>query len=116
MMGNEGTGMNQNQIDICDHFVYIAQHTGKTASLNLACAGSIILHSFAIWANYQEHKREGYKFVEDEILSNGFSNIKANLSHDPEKIREERQLAKQQIDDSLTKGDVLEGLGVIMDE
>lgn len=62
MLGNEGSGLNQNQIDICDHFVYIPQYTDKTASLNVAIAGSIIFHHFAIWAGYQEHSREGYKY------------------------------------------------------
>ena len=62
MLGNEGSGLNQNQIDICDHFAYIPQYTDKTASLNVAIAGSIIFHHFAIWAGYQEHSREGYKY------------------------------------------------------
>ena len=53
MLGNEGSGLNKNQIDICDHFVYIPQYTEKTASLNVAIAGSIIFHHFAIWANYR---------------------------------------------------------------
>jgi hypothetical protein len=47
---------------ICDHFVYIPQYTDKTASLNVAIAGSIIFHHFALWANYQEAGREGFKF------------------------------------------------------
>ena len=62
MLGNEGSGLNQNQIDICDHFVYIPQYTDKTASLNVAIAGSIIFHHFALWAGYSEHGREGYKY------------------------------------------------------
>jgi len=33
--------------EICDHFVYIPQYTEKTASLNVAVAGSIIFHHFA---------------------------------------------------------------------
>ena len=53
MVGNEGEGLNQNQIDICDQFVYIPQHTGKIASLNVAVAGSIVLHHFAVWAKYR---------------------------------------------------------------
>jgi len=32
---------------MCDHFVYIPQYTDKTASLNVAVAGSIIFHHFA---------------------------------------------------------------------
>lgn len=62
MLGNEGAGLNQNQIDICDQFVYIPQYTDKTASLNVAIAGSIIFHHFGIWAGYQEASRTGEKF------------------------------------------------------
>ena len=42
LLGNEGAGLNNNQIAICDHFVYIPQYTDKTASLNVAIAGSIV--------------------------------------------------------------------------
>ena len=62
MLGNEGSGLNQNQIDICDQFVYIAQYTDKTASLNVAIAGSIIFHHFGLWAGYKEHGRDGFKY------------------------------------------------------
>ena len=62
MLGNEGSGLNQNQIDVCDHFVYIPQYTTKTASLNVAIAGSIIFHHFGLWAGYQEEERTGYKY------------------------------------------------------
>lgn len=62
MLGNEGSGLNANQMAICDHFVYIPQYTDKTASLNVAIAGSIIFHHFALWAQYKEASRDGYKF------------------------------------------------------
>ena len=62
LLGNEGSGLNQNQIDICDHFVYIPQYTDKTASLNVAIAGSIIFHHFALWAKFEEAGRTGQKF------------------------------------------------------
>jgi len=39
--------MTEQQKAICDHFVYIPQYTNKTASLNIAVAGSIIFHHFA---------------------------------------------------------------------
>ena len=52
MLGNEGSGLNKNQIAICDQFVYIPQYTDKTASLNVAIAGSIIFQHFAAWAGY----------------------------------------------------------------
>jgi tRNA G18 (ribose-2'-O)-methylase SpoU len=50
ILGNEGSGLNSTQIAMCDHFVYIPQYTDKTASLNVAIAGSIIFHHFAMWA------------------------------------------------------------------
>ena len=62
MRGNEGSGLNANQIAMCDHFVYIPQYTDKTASLNVAIAGSIIFHHFALYAQYPEAGREGQKF------------------------------------------------------
>lgn len=42
LLGNEGSGLNSTQIAMCDHFVYIPQYTDKTASLNVAIAGSIV--------------------------------------------------------------------------
>ena len=62
MLGNEGIGMNQPQKDACDEFVYIPQYSGATASLNVAIAGSIVFHHFALWADYNEHGRTGEKF------------------------------------------------------
>lgn len=53
--------MSQNQMAICDSFVYIPQYGAGTASLNVACAASIVLHHFAVWAGFQERQREGYK-------------------------------------------------------
>jgi tRNA G18 (ribose-2'-O)-methylase SpoU len=50
IMGNEGSGMNAAQTAICDDFVYIPQYGGGTASLNVTVAASIILQSFALWA------------------------------------------------------------------
>jgi len=63
MLGNEGQGMTPAQREVCDFFVYIPQHSGATASLNVAIAGSIVLHHFAIWAGLPEHARNGEKFV-----------------------------------------------------
>ena len=42
--------MNSAQVAICDDFVYIPQHGGGTASLNVTVAASIVLQSFALWA------------------------------------------------------------------
>lgn len=52
VLGNEGSGLNKNQIAICDHFVYIEQYTNKIASLNVAIAGSIVFHHFGVWAKF----------------------------------------------------------------
>mmetsp|Transcript_1607 Transcript_1607/g.2835 ORF Transcript_1607/g.2835 Transcript_1607/m.2835 type:complete len:140 (-) Transcript_1607:244-663(-) len=62
MLGNEGSGLNQNQIAICDHFVYVPQYTDKTASLNVAIAASIIFHHYGLWAGHKEHSRDGFKY------------------------------------------------------
>jgi len=50
MMGNEGRGMNEKQMRLCDGFVRIAQYGGGTASLNVSVAASIVLHRFHHWA------------------------------------------------------------------
>jgi hypothetical protein len=50
---------------LCDGFVYIPQHGPGTASLNVTVAASIVLHHFAVWAQYLERQREGAKFVVD---------------------------------------------------
>lgn len=71
VMGNEGTGLNKNQVAICDQFVYIEQYTGKTASLNVAVAGSIILHQFAVWAGFKPWNVVGEKFDAVELNSKG---------------------------------------------
>ena len=52
MMGNEGSGMNQKQINACDYFVRIAQYGGGTASLNVNVAANIVMHRFHEWALY----------------------------------------------------------------
>ncbi|KAI7843549.1 hypothetical protein COHA_002791 [Chlorella ohadii] len=63
MLGNEGAGLNEKQLALCDAFIYIPQYGAGTASLNVAVAASIILHHFANWAGYPERQREGQKFV-----------------------------------------------------
>ena len=50
MMGNEGQGMNEKQMSLCDGFVRIAQYGGGTASLNVSVGASIVLHRFHHWA------------------------------------------------------------------
>ena len=64
LMGNEGQGLTPQQIEACEQFVYIPQHSDATASLNVnaACAG--VLHHFAMWAALPEAPREGYKYLQ----------------------------------------------------
>lgn len=54
VLGNEGSGMNHKQKEMCDHLVYIPQFSNKTGSLNVAIAASIVFHHFATWAEYKE--------------------------------------------------------------
>jgi tRNA C32,U32 (ribose-2'-O)-methylase TrmJ len=49
----QGSGLSEKQIEACDHFIYIPHYGGGTASLNVACAASIVLHRFAAWAQYR---------------------------------------------------------------
>lgn len=67
VLGNEGAGMNIKQKEMCDHIVYIPQYSNKTGSLNVAIAGSIIFHHFALWANYKEahYINEKYEVVKN---------------------------------------------------
>ena len=58
ILGNEGTGLNENQKAICDDFVYIPHYGNGTASLNVTVAASIVLHHFGSWAGYTERERD----------------------------------------------------------
>eukprot|EP00953_Heterococcus_sp_UTEX-ZZ885_P012727 7288-Heterococcus_DN1.PRE.3 len=53
LMGNEGSGMSEQQKAICDRFVIISQYGGGTASLNVAVAASIVLQRFWCWKDRQ---------------------------------------------------------------
>jgi tRNA G18 (ribose-2'-O)-methylase SpoU len=46
LMGNEGQGLSEKQMNSCDAFVVISQYGGGTASLNVNVAASIVLHRF----------------------------------------------------------------------
>lgn len=67
MMGNEGTGLQQWQADLCDDFVYIPQY-GTAVSLNINVAAAICLHRFADWANFQECPRQADQYVSGESI------------------------------------------------
>jgi hypothetical protein len=42
----------------CDYFVKIRQVGNGTASLNVATATAIVLHTFVEWAGFKENERE----------------------------------------------------------
>ena len=54
LMGNEGTGLQEKQMNSCDMFCRIPQYGGGTASLNVYVAASIVLYYFH---NYQRRQR-----------------------------------------------------------
>ena len=62
LLGNEGDGLTTRHRQMCDGFVRIAQH-GHARSLNVNVAGAIVLHQFALWAQYPERAIDGQKFV-----------------------------------------------------
>ncbi|KAG2440631.1 hypothetical protein HYH02_010210 [Chlamydomonas schloesseri] len=94
LLGNEGQGMTERQMALCDGFVYIPQHGAGTASLNVAVAASIVLHHFAIWAGYSERQREGYKFVVAEKPQRTMARGVVRESDDV--VRAQRQQRRQQ--------------------
>lgn len=67
MVGNEGQGMPEVQMQACDHFVYISQYSAATASLNVNCAAAIVLEHYARWARLREAPREGFKYVTHDV-------------------------------------------------
>ena len=77
VLGNEGQGMNEKQKKMCgNNLVYIPQYSEKTASLNVACAGSIVFNYFAIWAKYSECKFINEKFNVDNKIKLNFEYVK----------------------------------------
>ena len=94
-MGNEGDGLSSKEMALCDWFVYIPQHGVGTASLNVACAASVVLYQFSTWAKYAESARDGYKFVVGPRPQKRGSKAVVPSSH-PEEIREARRIAREQ--------------------
>lgn len=77
VLGNEGQGMNTKQKELCKNsLVYIPQFSNKTASLNVACAGSIIFHYFSTWAKYDEMNIVDEKFEVDNSIVKNVSIVK----------------------------------------
>lgn len=73
---------------ICDFFVYIPQYTNKTASLNVAVAGSIIFHHFAVWAGYEESPIFGEKYQEIQINKSELLDKKEENNEEKKKMDE----------------------------
>mmetsp|Transcript_1885 Transcript_1885/g.5493 ORF Transcript_1885/g.5493 Transcript_1885/m.5493 type:complete len:441 (-) Transcript_1885:1359-2681(-) len=75
VMGNEGQGLSAKQKEICDEFLFIPQTRGGaasgggSASLNVACAATVVLQAYCMWAGYPDANREGEKFVEPSSKS-----------------------------------------------
>lgn len=69
VMGNEGQGLSLKQREICDEFLFIPQtrggstEGGGSASLNVACAATVVLQAYCTWAGYPDADREGEKFL-----------------------------------------------------
>lgn len=95
MAGNEGTGMNEQQLDACDSFVFIPQYSGATASLNVATATGIVFHHFALWAGKEEQQREGFKFVVNAPPCH--LNPTAEMVAEAEAKREERRRKREML-------------------
>lgn len=68
LVGNEGTGLTEQQKKRCDYLVYIKQF-GQGASLNVNVATGIVLHHFSLWADYQENPMDNGKFVSETTFS-----------------------------------------------
>jgi tRNA(Leu) C34 or U34 (ribose-2'-O)-methylase TrmL len=54
LMGNEGTGLLEKQMQTCDMFCRIPQYGSGTASLNVYVAASIILNQFHLFQRNQQ--------------------------------------------------------------
>ena len=61
MMGNEGDGLSETQIQACDRFVYIRQF-GTGGSMNVNVAAGIVLHRFTTEMGYLENSRVSGQF------------------------------------------------------
>jgi tRNA G18 (ribose-2'-O)-methylase SpoU len=65
MVGNEGVGLSPQQLQACDYFVQIPQY-GRGASLNVNVAAGIVLHHFAVWAQFVSNPSHDGKFFPSE--------------------------------------------------
>jgi len=59
LMGNEGQGLSDKQMTVCDGFVRIPQYGNGTASLNVNVAASIILQRmYQYRQEHQQHQQQ----------------------------------------------------------
>jgi tRNA G18 (ribose-2'-O)-methylase SpoU len=63
MVGNEGTGLTDAQLQLCDRLVHVPQY-GDAVSCNVNVAGGIVLSHFARWAEFQAKSMVGRQFKE----------------------------------------------------
>ena len=88
--------MNEKQLGMCDHFVYIPQFSQGTASLNVNVAASIVMHHFSTWSGYEEAEREKdrAKFVVESFVTGKDrerTEEEIQLSQERRRLREERE-------------------------
>jgi tRNA G18 (ribose-2'-O)-methylase SpoU len=96
ILGNEGDGLSPAAKAVCDHFVYIPQHSVGTASLNVAAAAAIVLQRFAEWAAFREAPRAAGvdKFaVASMIKDASFGGVDAELVRAERAARREEERA-----------------------
>jgi len=103
MLGNEGTGLSKKQIGFCDRFMYIPHAGNGTASLNVAVAGSIVLHHFSEWAEYDELERDGYKYRVTSRPAKSGADTPADQA-----LKEKRRAKQERVDDVFLGGTLLD--------
>ncbi|EUD66178.1 hypothetical protein C922_03373 [Plasmodium inui San Antonio 1] len=97
LFGNEGTGINDETLSYCDKIIYIPQYGNGTCSLNVSVSCAIILHHFAVWADYPEVGISGKKFVLNKCASKleRYLNPSEDLLRQISEKRKERAEAKR---------------------
>ena len=103
VVGNEGAGLDTNQKEICDHFVYVPQYSDKPVSLNVAIAGSIAMEHFAVWACYTEKGQKGQKYVVDEEMPKGKiineGKVEDETTQKPKEVEKPKQVPQEEEDE-----------------
>ncbi|EIE23309.1 hypothetical protein COCSUDRAFT_66262 [Coccomyxa subellipsoidea C-169] len=114
MLGNEGSGLSPQQVQLCDAFVYIPQYGAGTASLNVTVAASIVLQHFAAWAGYAERPRSGAKYDVGERPPRTGARGTVPLTEEERAAERERRLKKKA---AANGHDVLQGSdGPLLDD